>query len=73
MSKVVTKLAPISSVHMIIAAHINSLRVLRTRWAMSAPEICGITETPVSKPDMPSANLGKTKRETAISIIGPPP
>ena len=62
-----------------IAAATASIRfVPRIRPAGSAsvspasPCTCVITATPVSKPDMPSASLGNTSRDSATIISGSP-
>ncbi len=57
---------------MINAAVVSSFRVFRIRvagWAGSssaAPSTCGITATPVSKPDRPRASFGNTTSEMPI-------
>ena len=63
---------------MITAAVVSSRWVPRIRPSGEAsvspasPRTCGITATPVSKPDMPSASLGKTSSATATIISGLP-
>ncbi len=60
------------------AATVSSFRVLRIRPAgcagssVGSPSTWLITATPVSKPDMPSASLGKSVRETATIRAGLP-
>ncbi len=44
----------------------------RASVSVGSPPTCGITATPVSKPDMPSASLGKTISETPIMARGLP-
>ena len=39
---------------------------------IGVPLMCGMTATPVSKPDRPRASLGKTSRATATTMIGLP-
>ena len=57
---------------MMQAAAVSSFLVLRIRPAgrsgssLGSPSTWLITATPVSKPDMPSASLGKRVRATAI-------
>lgn len=61
---------------MITAAVVSSLRVSRIRpvgfsyVSVGSPSTCGITATPVSKPDMPSASFGKTRSATPIIASG---
>ena len=61
---------------MIRAAVVSSLRVSRIRPAgsrgvsVASPRTCGMTATPVSKPDMPSASLGKTSSATPTIASG---
>lgn len=61
---------------MITAAVVSSRRVSRIRPAgfayvsVGSPLTCGITATPVSKPDMPSASLGKTRSATPTIASG---
>ena len=63
---------------MISAAVGSSLRVLRMRPAgcsgvsVGSPWTSGMTATPVSKPDRPSASLGKSSRATPIITSGLP-
>ncbi len=58
------------------AAVVSSRRVPRIRPAgrasvsVAAPRTCGMTATPVSKPDMPSASLGKTSSATPTIATG---
>lgn len=62
----VTSDEPISITLMIAAAVVSSLRALRirpmglARVSVASPLTSGITTTPVSKPDRPSASAGKT-------------
>ena len=61
---------------MISAAVVSSRRVPGMRPAGScsvsvgAPRTCGITATPVSNPDRPSASFGNTSSATATIISG---
>lgn len=61
---------------MISATVVSSLRVSRTRpsgrayVSVASPRTWGITATPVSKPDMPSASFGKTRSATPIIATG---
>ena len=63
---------------MISAAEVRSFWVLRIRPAgfagvsSGSPFTSGITATPVSKPESPSASRGKTSRATATIMIGLP-
>jgi hypothetical protein len=63
---------------MITAAVVSSLRVLRTRPAgcsgssPASPRTRGITVTPVSKPEMPRASRGNTRRATPTIAKGLP-
>ena len=67
---------PISITLMISAAVVSSLRVLRIRPVGSAgvspgsPLTSGITTTPVSKPDSPSASAGNTSSEAPMIASG---
>ena len=60
------------------AAHVSSFLVPRIRPAgrssvsVRSPLTCGITATPVSKPESPRASCGKTIRATATIITGLP-
>ena len=73
MSSVVTRLLEISITLMIDAASVSSLPVLRMRHAgcrgssVAQPLINGMTTTPVSNPDRPSASRGK--RKIAVSAM----
>ncbi|CAM5554671.1 hypothetical protein STANM309S_01393 [Streptomyces tanashiensis] len=64
------KLVQIRKTLMISAAVVRSFLVSRMRpvgfssVSPSSPLTCGMTATPVSKPDRPSASLGKTRRAT---------
>ena len=42
------------------------------RSSSASPRTCGITATPVSKPDRPSASLGKTSSAMPTTISGLP-
>ncbi len=70
MSSVVTRLDSTSAMLMMTAAVVRSLRAPAIRpsgrrsVSLGAPTICGITATPVSKPERPSASLGNTSRAT---------
>ena len=61
---------------MISAAVVSSLRASRIRprgcagVSPGSPRTCGITATPVSKPDSPSASFGKTSRATPTIASG---
>ncbi len=61
---------------MITAAVVSSLRVSRIRpvgfaqVSESSPLTCGITATPVSKPDMPRASFGNTSSATPTIASG---
>lgn len=44
----------------------------RSRVSCTPPLICGITATPVSNPDSPSASLGNTISASATAITGSP-
>ena len=61
---------------MISAAVVSSLRALRMRPVGSAavsagsPLTSGITTTPVSNPDRPSASAGKTSSDAPITASG---
>ena len=74
----VTKLLVIRKTLMITAALVSSRRVPRIRPAgrcsvsSASPSMCGMTATPVSKPDRPSASLGKTSSATATIMNGLP-
>lgn len=71
-STVVMKLVVIRNTLMISAAVVSSFLVSRIRpvgfasVSSGSPSTSGITATPVSKPDMPSASLGKISSETPI-------
>ena len=77
-SNVVTKLVVIRKTLMITAAVVSSRRVPLIRPAgfcsvsVSAPVTSGMTATPVSNPDRPSASLGNTSRATPIMTSGLP-
>ena len=78
MSSVVTKLL-VTRKTLIIAAAVASIRLVpRMRpvgaasVSPSSPCTCVITATPVSKPDMPRASLGKTSSDSATTINGSP-
>lgn len=66
MSRVVTSEEPMSITLMMSAAVVRSLRALRIRpvgasWvSVGSPATSGMTTTPVSNPDRPSARAGKT-------------
>ncbi len=70
------KLVVIRKQLMITAAVVSSLRAPRIRpvgrssVSSGSPSMCGMTATPVSKPDRPRASLGKTTRATPIIAIG---
>ena len=76
MSSVVTTLLETRKTLIVSAAAVSSrfAPAIRPRGCSSvspgAPAICGITATPVSKPDSPSASLGNTRRATATTISG---
>lgn len=63
---------------MMSAAVVSSVRVSRMRptgffsVSSASPWTWGITATPVSKPDRPSARRGKTSSATATIMIGLP-
>jgi hypothetical protein len=67
-----------SSTLMMSAAVISSLRVFRIRPTGCAsvspgkPSTSGMTATPVSKPESPSASLGKRSIATTIILNGLP-
>ena len=72
---------PIRSTLMMMAAVLSSLRVLSMRARSSiagstglpsTPRTSGITATPVSKPDRPSASFGNTMNAKATIMIGLP-
>ena len=80
-SSVVTKELVIRKTLMITAAVVSSRLVPRIRprgaasVSLASPWTCGITATPVSKPDMPSASFGKTSSATAdhhqrVAVLG---
>ena len=63
---------------MITAAAASSLLVLRIRptglasLSPGSPSTCVVTATPVSKPESPSASLGKTRNASATMARGLP-
>ena len=63
---------------MVTAAVVSSRRVPRIRPAglasvsAASPWTCGITATPVSKPDRPSASFGNTSAAAATIMTGLP-
>ena len=63
---------------MITAAVVSSLCVFRIRpsgWSSVSPGspcTSGMTATPVSNPDRPSASFGKTSKETTTILNGLP-
>src|ERR1043165_2051847 len=67
-STLVANELPRSSTLMIIAAVISSLRVLPIRFGRLTS---GITATPVSNPDNPSASLGKLISDSAMIAASP--
>jgi hypothetical protein len=75
---VVTTLLVTSRTLMIIAAAISSFFVLRIRpprclcVSPGSPSMSGITATPVSKPERPSARRGKRSIATRIIDAGFP-
>ena len=75
-SSVVTKLVVTRKTLMITAAVVSSRRVPAIRPAgacsvsVSWPRTSGMTATPVSKPDRPSASFGNTTRATPIITSG---
>ena len=77
-SSVVTVADPISITLMIAAALVSSFLALRIRPAglsgvsVSSPCTNGITTTPVSKPDRPSASAGNTSMAAATMNTGEP-
>jgi hypothetical protein len=76
MSTVVITLEVIRNTLIITAAVLSSRRVPRIRpsglssVSSGSPAICGITATPVSKPDSPNASLGNTSSAMPIIIQG---
>ena len=74
----VTKLLVIRKTLMISAAVVSSFLapwmrpVGRSSVSPGSPSMCGITATPVSKPDRPSASLGKTSRASPTMTTGLP-
>ena len=79
MSSVVTTLDVSRKTLIVIAAVVSSFFAPAMRCsgfvpgASPAPRICGMTVTPVSKPDNPSASCGNTTRARARTPIGLPP
>ena len=77
-SSVVMKLVAIRKQLMIRAAVVSSFLVSRIRPAgrssvsPSSPRTCGMTATPVSKPDRPRASFGNTIRAMPTMTIGSP-
>jgi hypothetical protein len=75
MSSVVQTLLPMSATLMMSAAVRSSFLVLRTRpsgrsgVSFGSPSTSGITATPVSNPDMPSASLGKSNSATPTIAV----
>ncbi len=62
-----------------ITAAVASIRLVprtrpvgRSSVSPSSPCTCVITATPVSKPDMPRASLGKTSSDSATTMNGSP-
>ncbi len=75
---VVTTLLRMSITLMMAAAPVSSFFVLRMRPAgcsgvsVGSPLTSGITTTPVSKPERPSASFGNRKSATSTIIIALP-
>ena len=73
------KLLAINSTLMISAAAKSSLFVLRMRprgfasVSFASPLTSGITATPVSNPESPSASFGKTNKPTSMIMVQLPP
>ena len=71
-STAVTKLETTSKTLIKMAAAASNLRVLAMRPGISSPSTRGITETPVSKPERPSARRGNTSTAARTISRGPP-